>query len=197
VSLDAVTATEAAATSTGSPQPATGSRAPRTRNQRLARGAIGVAIALIAAMWVYAFVFADDSAVAKIADTSWTKRAEKICERRNDLLDANSKIIRETTDGSPEAVGRGVSRATDIIEATLDEVLAVTPPAVEDQKLIGEWVKLYRIYIADRRATEVKLANGEKAELNETTLNGSPISDSIGDFTKPNRMDACSVPSGS
>ena len=113
------------------------------------------------------------------------------------LLDLNSTHTRETGDGSPQSVGRGVTKATDIIEAALDDVLSVTPPSVEDQKLVDEWARLYRIYIADRRATEVKLAKGEKAELNETTLDGSPISAAIGDFTKPNYMDACSVPSGS
>jgi hypothetical protein len=172
-------------------------RAPYTRNQWLARLAIGMAIVLIAAMWVYAFVFADDTAVAKVSDRSWTQRAEQICERRNDLLAANSKEIRQTTQGTPQDIGRGVTKATDIIEAALDEVLAVTPPAAQDQKLIAEWVTLYRVYIADRRATEVKLAAGQKAELNETTLNGSPISDSIADFTKPNLMEACAAPSGS
>lgn len=172
-------------------------RSRYTRQQLLARAAIGIAILLIAAMWIYGFVFADDSAVAKVQDTSWTKRAQEICTRRNDLLDQNSTNVRKSSDGSPQAVGKGVSKATDIIEATLDEVLAVKPPSAHDQALIAKWEALYRTYIADRRATEAKLAKGEKAELNETTLNGSPISDSIGDFTKPNRMDACSVPSGS
>ncbi len=168
-----------------------------TRKQVLARVAIGIAIMFIGAMWIYAFVFADDSAVAKVKDTSWTKRAQQICTRRNDLLDQNAKNSRENSDGSPQAVGTGVSRATDIIEAALDEVLAVTPPSANDQELIAKWEGMYRTYIADRRATESKLAAGEKAELNETTLNGSPISATIGDFTKPNRMDACSTPSGS
>lgn len=172
-------------------------RSRYTRNQWLARGAIGVAILLIGAMWIYAFVFADDSAVAKVEDTSWTSRAQQICLRRNDLLDQNAKIIRDTTDGSPQAVGNGVAKATDIIEAALDQVLAVQPPSTVDRELIAKWEGMYRTYIGDRRATEDKLANGEKAELNETTLNGSPISATIGDFTKPNRMDACSVPSGS
>lgn len=168
-----------------------------TRQQLLARAAIGIAVLLIAAMWIYGFVFADDSAVAKVHDTSWTKRAQEICTRRNDLLDQNSTHVRAVGDGSPQSVGEGVSKATDIIEAALDEVLAVQPPSADDQQLIARWEGLYRTYIADRRATEAKLAKGEKAELNETTLNGAPISSTIGDFTKPNRMDACSVPSGS
>ena len=172
-------------------------RRPRyTRQQLLARAAIGVAILFIAAMWIYGFVFADDSAVAKVHDTAWTGRAQEICTRRNDLLDQNSKSVRATSDGSPQAVGKGVSKATDITEAALEEVLAVMPSSAHDQELIAKWESLYRTYIADRRATEAKLAKGEKAELNETVVNGSPISDTIGDFTKPNRMDACSVPAG-
>ncbi|MCU1366260.1 MAG: hypothetical protein JWL72_2906 [Ilumatobacteraceae bacterium] len=172
-------------------------RGPYTRRQLLVRIALAIAILFIVFMWIYAFVFASDAAVARIDDVAWTKRAEEICLRRNDLLDANSAHIRETGDGSPQSVGVGVKQATDIIETALDDVLSVQPPSLEDQKLVGEWERLYRIYIQDRRATEVKLAKGEKAELNETTLDGSPISAAIGDFTKPNYMDACSVPTGS
>lgn len=172
-------------------------RSRSTRQQLLARAAIGLAILAIAAMWIYGFVFADNSAVAKVQDTAWTQRAQNICTRRNDLLDQNSTNVRKTGDGSPQSVGQGVSKATDIIEAALAEVLAVKPPSAHDQQLIAKWESLYRTYIADRRATEAKLAKGQKAELNETTLNGAPISETIGDFTKPNRMDACSVPSGS
>lgn len=185
------------ATAARAPERAAGGRTPLTPKQLVVRGALLLAIVLLVAMWIYAFVFADDSAVAKVQDRSWTKRAAQICDRRNDLLDLNAKNIRATTDGSPQAVGLGVSKATDIIEAALDEVLAVQPPSIEDRELIGTWESMYRTYIADRRATEAKLANGEEAELNETTLNGSPISATIGDFTKPNRMDSCAVPTGS
>jgi hypothetical protein len=173
-----------------------GTRTPRTRQQIAARVAIGAAIALIAAMWIYGFFFASKDAVAKVSDSSWSKRAAEICDRRNDLLDQNAKDTRETSDGSPQAVGVGVANGTDIIEVALDEVEASLPTSAEDQKLISEWDKLYRIYIADRRATEKKLAGGEAAELNETTLNGAPISDSISDFTKVNNMDSCSAPTG-
>ena len=77
-----------------------------------------------------------------------------------------------------------------------DEVQATLPESAADRELIAEWDRIYRIYIADRRATEAKLAAGEHTELNESTLNGSPVSESIDDFTKVNRMDSCSVPTG-
>ena len=171
-------------------------RTPLTAKQLAARIALGIVILLIIAMWVYGFLFASESAVAKVHDSSWAKRAEQICSRRNDLLDQNAKRTRESSDGSPQSVGVGVAKGTDIIETALDEVEAVLPAGTEDQKLIGEWDKLYRTYIADRRATEKKLAAGEAAELNETTLNGAPISDTIADFTKVNRMDSCAPPTG-
>ena len=171
-------------------------RAPRTRKQIAARVAIGVSILTIVVMWLYAFIFASKSAIAQVSDKSWSERAEQICDRRNDLLDQNARDTRESTDGSPQAVGVGVARGTDIVEAALNEVEAVLPASAEDQELIAEWDRLYRIYIADRRATEKKLAAGEAAELNETTLSGSPISESIADFTKVNNMDSCSAPTG-
>ena len=177
----------------GTPTPP---RPPRTRQQIAARIAIGVAIALILVMWLYAFLFASKTAVAKVSDSSWSKRAAAICDRRNGLLDQNAKNTRETSDGSPQAVGVGVAKGTDIIETALEEVEAVLPSSAEDRKLIAEWDKLYRVYIDDRRATEAKLAAGEAAELNKTTLNGSPISNSISDFTKVNHMDSCAAPTG-
>jgi hypothetical protein len=172
-------------------------RTPLSRQQLAARIAIGLAIVFIAAMWLYAFVFASESAVAKVNDTSWSKRAAEICDRRNELLDQNAKNTRATSDGSPQSIGIGVAKGTDIIETALDEIQAVLPSSAHDQKLIAEWDRLYRIYITDRRATEVKLVAGEAAELNETTLHGAPISESIADFTKVNRMASCSAPTGS
>ena len=165
------------------------------RSQIVTRTAVGVSVAFIIAMWIYAFGgFATRQAAAKIEDHSWAKRAEQICVQRNTLLGKNADEIRKTTDGSPQAVGKGVKAATDLIEAAQNQIMAEQPTTEQDLKLVAKFDELYRTYIADRRATEVKLANGKKAELNETMLNGSPVSETIADFTRPNLMDSCSVP---
>lgn len=166
-----------------------------TTAQIATRAAVGISIAFIIAMWIYAFGgFATRQAAAKINDRAWTQRAEKICVQRNSLLATNADEIRKTTDGSPQAVGKGVKAATDLIEIAQNQIMAQQPTAEQDIKLVSKFDELYRTYIADRRATEAKLANGEKAELNETMLNGSPVSETIADFTRPNLMDSCSVP---
>ncbi|CAB4891036.1 unannotated protein [freshwater metagenome] len=173
----------------------TAQRAKLTTSQILARTAVILSVLFLLGMWVYAFGgFATRKAAAKIDDRAWTKRAEQICVQRNALLATNADEIRKTTDGSPQAVGRGVKAATDLIEAAQNEIMTPKPTSAHDVRLVDTFDSLYRTYIADRRATEARLAKGEKAELNETMLNGSPVSETIADFTRPNLMDSCAVP---
>src|SRR5829696_9333933 len=87
-----------------------------TGQQIAARVAIAVAVLLVAAMWLYGFVFAPKDAVAKVDDAAWARRAEQICARRNDQLAANAEATRAASDGSPQSIGAGVARGTDIIE---------------------------------------------------------------------------------
>ena len=167
-----------------------------TGKQIAARSAVVFGILFCLFMWVYAFGFADYKQLAQLDDDAWSKRADRICAVRNDLLDVNAEESILVSDGTPQEVGVAVRKATDIIEDTLDEVLAERPTSARDIRLVNEWETLYRTYIQDRRDVEVRLLNGEAVELNETTLNGSPVSLTIGDFTKHNRMAACSVPAG-
>ena len=170
-------------------------RPPLRRSQVIARVSIGTAIVLIVVMWVYAFGgFATRQAAAKLDDRAWTQRAEEICQRRNLLLEKNALNSKDTSDGSPQAVGAAVSTATDLIERALDQMLEPPPASELDRKLVDQFESLYRTYIQDRREVAVRLANGEAAELNETMLQGSPISETIADFTRPNLMESCSAP---
>jgi hypothetical protein len=178
----------------GPGEPAGRGRAPLTLKQKLTRGALFASILLIVAMWIYAFGFASKKAAAQLDERAWSKRAEEICDRRNDLLAQNARATREADDDSPQAIGRGVRAGTNLIESALDEMVAVQPESESDIAKVAEFERLYRIYIADRRAAEGKLLAGEAAELNETTLYGAPISDTIMDFTNPNRMPSCAPP---
>ena len=102
-----------------------GAERPKLRtSQIVTRSAVGVAIAFIIAMWIYAFGgFASRQAAAKIEDRAWAKRAEQICVQRNDLLGKNADEIRKTTDGSPQAVGKGV-KAASVRGAVISESIA-------------------------------------------------------------------------
>ena len=162
-------------------------------SQIVTRTAVIVSVLFIIGMWVYAYGFATRQAGAQISDVEWTKRAEKICIQRNGLLEKNAEAVRQITDGSPQAVGKGVAAATDIIELAQNKIMEELPTLELDLELVNKFDELYRVYISDRRATEIKLASGEEAELNETMLSGSPVSATIADFTRPNLMNSCSV----
>jgi hypothetical protein len=167
-----------------------------TFRQRLTRVTLGVVIVLLLAMWVYAFGFASKDAVAKVGDRDWAERAEQLCERRNELIRTNVQAARDRSTSTPQQIAVAVAATTDLIEATLDQVVApdALPDGEEDRAKIAEFERVYRVYIADRRAAEAKLAGGEMVELNESTLEGAPVSRTIEDFTNPNRMSSCAVP---
>ena len=169
-------------------------KTPLGRNQKVARATALAAVAIILAMWIYAFGFASKDAVAKVSDTSWSKRAATLCEQRDNLLRDNATAARATSSGSAQDLGRAVQAATAIIAANLDEVMAVKPANSTDVELVDEFERLYRVYLGDRKTTTDKLLAGQMVELNETLENQAPVSKIIADFTSVNRMDSCQVP---
>ena len=174
-----------------------GAKPPRqssSARQKVARVSAAAVVIALLTMWIYAFGFASKHAIAKVSDTSWSKRAATICEQRTRTLKQMAADARAVADGSPQALGTAVSAATTVIEAALNDVLAVRPSLAKDRELIGEFDRLYRIYIQDRVTTGDKLLSGEMVELNETLENGAPVSKIIADFTSVNRMDSCQVP---
>ena len=166
-----------------------------TGQQIAARTAVIAIIVGILAMWIYAFGFASKSAAAGLQDKAWVQRAEAICVTRNERMASVVKDFAKT-DGGLAALHDSIKATTDLVEGALDDIVAVRPQSEHDQRLVDEWERLYRIYIGDRRAAEAQMAAGKRVELNETTLNGSPISMTIADFTNPNRMQACAPPVG-
>lgn len=169
-------------------------RQPLSARQKVARASAAAIVVALLSMWIYAFGFASEHAIAKVSDTSWSKRAATICEQRTRTLKQMAADARAVADGSPQALGTAVSAATTVIESALNDVLSVQPSLAKDRDLIGEFERLYRIYLQDRVITSDKLLSGELVELNETLENGAPVSKIIADFTSVNRMDSCQVP---
>ena len=188
------TAPSTAAPAGDQPTSAAG-KPPLTGKQLTARVAIVATVLGIIAMWIYAFVFASKDPAAGLEDDAWAARAQQLCEQRNERL-ADNVATFDTSDGSIGELHDAIKEVTDLVEQALNEVVAVKPSSASDQRLVDEWERLYRIYIADRRDAEAQLASGRLVELNETTLNGSPISATITDFTNPNKMSACAPPVG-
>lgn len=150
----------------------------------------------IAAFWIWALFFPPKGAVARLDDVAWTERAEQICREanlaRNELTD--TRRIEDVGEGALSERAELIDRATDIVATMIDEVMAIAPTGPDDVALAERWAEYYRTWLDDRREYTDVLRAGDNPPFPETTIEGSPISEYINDFTVANRMKACSSP---
>lgn len=150
----------------------------------------------IAAMWVYAFLFASKEAVNKIGDEAWTKRAEARCfvAREERLALADYRLIDEPGAGGLARRAELVDTATDTLARMLDDLRSQMPADAKGRALIPLWLGDYDTYVADRRAYAEQLRNGINAPFAETTFEGLPLAERIATFAGDNRMPSCAPP---
>lgn len=150
----------------------------------------------IAAFWIWALFFPPKEAVARLDDVAWTERADRICRQanlaRNELAD--TRRIDDVGEGALDLRADIIDQATLIVEQMIDDVMAEVPTGPDDPALANRWADYYRTLIGDRREYTDVLRGGDNPPFPETTVDGSPISEYINDFTVANRMKACSSP---
>jgi hypothetical protein len=155
-----------------------------------------VGAALFIAFWTWALFFASKEAVNRIDDRAWAERAESICaaatiERTalsdfRELDEADSALIAERADV--------IDRATDILEAMLNDAVAVPPTDPKGIVIVPLWEADYRILIEDRRSYADELrATGENLPFYETAIT-IPISEKVATFAGDNSMPSCAPP---
>jgi hypothetical protein len=155
--------------------------------------------ALIALMWVYAFVFAPDKGVYRVDSNSWRKQAEIICSnataQRVALADTSAGYIAHPTQAQMIQRADVVDKSTDIVERMLNQVVAVPVASQRDSELIATFEKYYRIIINDRRAYTESLRKFVLTPYQETSADGGPVTNIVTDFTSGNDIKDC-VPPG-
>lgn len=162
----------------------------------LIRVALVVGATLFVAFWTWALFFASKEAVNRINDRAWADRGEAIClaatEERllladfRTIVDAGPELIRERADI--------VDNATDILEAMLNDLVAVTPTDQKGIEIVPLWETDYRIHLQDRRNFSNQLReSGENLPFYETA-DGIPLSERIETFAVDNEMPSCAPP---
>lgn len=147
----------------------------------------------IGIFWIYAFFFASKVGINVLEDKAWTVRAEEICRNANLERDKLVDLRRiDSVEGDALAERADIiDKATIIIQKMLDDVTVQIPTGIDDANLMEIWRGLYQDWIDGRVVYTAKLRAGENAPFAESMLEGSPISDSINDFTTNNRMKSC------
>lgn len=155
-----------------------------------------VGVAVLVTFWTWALFFASKEAVNKIEDLAWAANAQQICEQATivresladfrEIVDADAAMIRERADI--------VDATTAVLEAMLDDVVAVQPNDPKGIAIVPDWEDEYRIYLGDRyRYAEQLRSTGQNLPFYETAF-GLPISERLETFAADNEMSACAPP---
>jgi hypothetical protein len=150
-----------------------------------------------AAFWIYALFFASKESVNRVDDEAWAARAETICTaaqtERQGLID-----LRPVDESEPALLVEKaaiVDRATDILDAMIDDLEASPPTDPKGAEIVPLWIADYRTYLDDRRAYSDRLRHGELGPFRETPIDGIPISEKLETFAGDNEMGSCAPPS--
>ena len=168
------------------------------KRRRWVRVLLAVVCALIAAMWVYAFVFAPKQGVYLVTDKGWRTSAAQICTAANDerlaLADTSDGYIVNPTREQMIERADIVDRATVIVERMVNDVVALPLSGAEDRERVAIFAKYYRQIIDDRRAYTARLRKFQLEPYRETVVGGGPVTNVVIDFTTGNGIPQCMPP---
>lgn len=171
---------------------------PRSRRFSPLRYLVVVACLLLAAMWVYGLFFASKQAAYQVSDANWRRQAEAICARyeqqRRQLADVDEGYISDPTPDQMLRRADLVEQATDLIEASLEEVLALPVDADRDRSIVADYERYYRMVIADRRVYIDRLRALDLRPYGETRVGNGPVTNVLSDFVTVNQMRSCAPP---
>lgn len=167
-----------------------------TPSRRWVKAVLIVVIALLVAMWVYAFFYAPTEGINRIGDRTWSARSQARCEQSGAGLIA-LRDVRPIKDVGADALNEKadiVVKTNVILTSMVDAVAADVPADAKGQEIVPKWIADYRTYLADRVDMVAQLRAGQNVVLSETQVKGAPISDFINDFARQNNMPACQTP---
>ncbi len=171
--------------------------APR-RSRRWVRALLALICALIAAMWVYAFIFAPEQGVYFVTDKTWRTSADQICvtaeRQRVALADTTQGYISVPTREQMTQRADIVDRATDIVEGMITDLEALPLVGDDNRERVTIFIKYYRQIVEDRRAYTARLRAFELEMYRETLVNGGPVTNVVIDFTSGNAIPHCLPP---
>lgn len=169
-----------------------------SRSRPWVRAGLILVCALLATMWVYAFVFAPKTGVYFVTDKAWRASAEQICasaeQQRLALVDTSQGYISNPTHAQMIQRADIVDRATDILDGMITRVEALPLAGSDDRERVTIFVKYYRQILDDRRAYTARLRAFQLEPYRETLVNGSPVTNTVIDFTTGNAIPHCMPP---
>jgi hypothetical protein len=157
---------------------------------------LGVVVAGLAAMWVYAFLFAPRDNVNALGDGAWTKQAELDCAAADKAMLAlpNVPNLDDTSQPALNARADVLEQSNAILDDLLDTLSRSLPNDEEGARIATLWLEDYRAYAKDRELYVEGLRAGSQTKFAESTIDQMPISNFINDVARQNKMPSCQAP---
>ena len=160
---------------------------------------IGVALVAIAAMWIYAFFFANVKSSDIMPDKAWVARAEAACAAVKPKIAAQPAAItfKNITPRSEALRQRAdvADKVTGYVRELVTTLKADKPGDAASLNLATLWLAEYDVYIKDRDAHVAQFRAGNDPPFAETPNDkGAPGSVRMDTFVRLNRMPSCQVP---
>jgi hypothetical protein len=182
------------------PNPSTGAVAAKPRGRaKVAKVALIVSLILVAAMWVYGFMFAPSKSPELIDDRAWVAAAESACAAQKAKINAlpNARSFKDITPRSEALRQRAdvADQATRYVRELLTQLHATTPAGEHSVSLVTRWLKDWDIYVADRDAHVAQYRAGLDPPFAQTANElGAPGPIRMDQFSRTNLMVSCQVP---
>ncbi|MGH9120220.1 MAG: hypothetical protein ACRD0A_20855 [Acidimicrobiales bacterium] len=177
-------------TPTATATPGTTDEPPRSRWPRLLTG---LAVALIAGMWLYAWLpFPKPRPADLLDDPAFAAAAQPVCAETIARLE---RLALVTQDSPPAELIAVVAASNVELRTMLGELRALPRPDGRDGELLDRFLGDWDTHLADREAWVDRLRDGDLGPFTETVIrNGDGASGYLAEFAEVNDMTACGAP---
>ncbi len=162
---------------------------PRTARDRAVRALLALLVLALAAMWIYAWVFAPRGDPDRISDQAWADAAEARCAIASEVVTA---VPVEQDDAQRRA--DDVDAVTGALAAMVDDLGATLPKDPDDADTVARWLDDYEIYLDDRREFSAGLREDPTTRFEVTAVENRQITAVIDRYADVNGMQSCMTP---
>ena len=167
------------------------------KNRVWLKSLLALACVGIAAMWVYAFVFAPRDGVNPVKDPAWTDGAEAVCSSTSKQLNAlvfKVEITGSNKDTDLPKYVENLDQGYALMTKMVDSLEALPRTSEKAIQIVPRWIADYRVFVEDLRLWIEELRAGRITKFAvSVTDTGVPVEERINTFAVENRIRICST----
>jgi hypothetical protein len=165
---------------------------PRSRWTIVGRLAVAVLAVGLTAMWAFAF-FGDHGVPGRLENPTFPALAEPVCAATQARIDEMPRANQTPTAGERADV---VDRASDELDAMLDELRGLVPQNAAETEAEIQWIEDWQVYVQDRRdyTAQLRVDPMTRFAVTQSDRDKRQVTSALDRFAEINGMGSCVVP---